>query len=391
MSDIILRWVLPDPNRERSADPLGTGAFADRLADQLVPDFSGATSRARYLSLLCAAVRKAAGSPVPFRAIHAVEADQAVREAVLHRDEPTDGCPGIVGRMRATAELRRLEWLRPTRPERLYKSTAFAQYRSLMRALSLLQRGSAARLTSAGEQLAAAYPLRGANERRCLSGITAREQRQLYAPLGLDLRSSPEEASPQARRRATYFYLSSHSTMAAHSLIQAHARRSPRANSVGVWLHTAYVWETLSIGLLCGLSLLVHARQRLSLATRELKAALSGRPSAPALDEDLDRADAADHCVALLRESLRVRSALPASCAPHVELAQTLVTSRDPAEFLRRLVDQHSRAKGGMAWFRLDGDRVVTIATGKNLDFRLGARSYRLDAYRRFLHDLGKL
>jgi hypothetical protein len=391
MTDIALHWVLPDPNRERAADPLGTGAFADRLADQLVPDFSVATSRARYLSLLCAAVRKAAGSTAPLRAIHAIEADHAVREAVLHRDEPTDGCPGIVGRMRATAELKRRDWSLPARPERLYKSTAFAQYRSLMRALGLLQRGSAVRLTAAGEQLAAAYPLRGADERRCLSGITTREQRQLYAPLGLDLRSSPEEGSPQARRRATYQYLARRPLAEARTLIQAHARPTSRAISVAVWLHTAYAWETLSLGLLCGLSLLVHAHRRLSLTSEGLKAALSGRRSVPTLDEELDRNEAADHCVALLREALRVRAALPASCAPYLELAQTLVTSREPAEFLRRVTDQHARAKGGVAWFRLDGDRVVVIATGKNLDFRLGARSYRLDAYTRFLRDLGKL
>lgn len=41
MSDIILIWVLPDPDRERSVDPLGVGAFAKRIADRLVLGFLG--------------------------------------------------------------------------------------------------------------------------------------------------------------------------------------------------------------------------------------------------------------------------------------------------------------------------------------------------------------
>jgi hypothetical protein len=78
MSDILLSWVLPDPNRERSVDPLGTGAFAERIADQLVPGFSGTTTRARYLSLLCAAVRRASSAGSPLKAIHHIEAEHAV-------------------------------------------------------------------------------------------------------------------------------------------------------------------------------------------------------------------------------------------------------------------------------------------------------------------------
>jgi hypothetical protein len=390
MSDIILSWVLPDPNRERSVDPLGTGAFAERLADQLVPGFSGATTRARYLSLLCAAVRKAASSNAPLWMIHRIEAEHAVREAIHHRDEPPQECPDIVGRQRATAELKRLEWERPSRPERLYKLTAFAQYRSLMRALGLLHRGGPPRLTSSGEQLAAAYPLHGSTERRCLSRITKPEQGQLYGPLGLDRRASHADGSAQARRRATHQYLERASTPEARSLLQAHARLSARSGRVGMLLHTAYAWETLSIGLLCGLSLLVQ-RRRLSVATKDLKEALSRRPPVPDLSDDLDPASAAEHSVALLREALRVHVALPASCKVHVELARALVTARDPAEFLRRVVDQHRLSKGGDAWFQLVGDRVETLAPGKNLDFRLGARSYRLDAYVRFLRDVGKL
>ena len=60
-NDIRLRWVLADPSRKRAVDPLGMGAQADQLADLLLPQLSVATTRARYFSFLCWAVRKSAG------------------------------------------------------------------------------------------------------------------------------------------------------------------------------------------------------------------------------------------------------------------------------------------------------------------------------------------
>lgn len=390
MSDILLSWVLPDPNRERSVDPLGTGAFAERIADQLVPGFSGATTRARYLSLLCAAVRRASSASSPFKAIHHIEAEHAVLEAIHHRDEAPQECPDVVGRRRATAELKRLDWTRPGRPERLYKSTAFAQYRPLLRSLGFLVGRSAPRLSAEGERLAASYPLHGSAERRCLNAITRREQSQIYGPLGLDGRASHADGSTQAVRRATYEYLRRSPTFEARELLQGHARLSARAGRVGAVLHTGYAWETVSLGLLAGLSLLLQ-RGRLSVGAKELRQALSRRPAVPDLRDDLDPAKAADHSVALLRETLRVQGALPVNCKPYVEIGRTLVIERDPAAFLRRLVVLHQRSKGGEAWFQLVGDRVDELAPGKNLEFRLGARHYRLGAYVQFLRDLGKL
>lgn len=391
MSDIFVRWVLPDPNRERSVDPLGTSAFAERLADQLVPDFSGATSRARYLSLLCAAVRRAQHASSPVSAIHRIEADHAVREAELHRDEEPSGCPDIVGRQRATAELRRLEWTRPERPERLYKSTAFGRYRPLLRKLGFIVGNGSQRLSSDGERLAAAYPLHGSAERRCLTEITKREQSQLYGPLGLDGRGSPAEGSAQWRRRATYEYIARFAERpSGRTLLQQHARPRARAGRTAELLHTAYVWECLSVGLLAGMSELVQSG-RLSAASRSLKDALAGKPRVPDLSEDLDAGDAGQDAVALLREAVRIHKVLPPSCKPHVDIAKQLVSARDPTAFLRSLVERHRASKGGDAWFRLDGDRVDKLAPGKNLDFRIGARSYRLDAYARFLQDLGRL
>jgi hypothetical protein len=223
-----------------------------------------------------------------------------------------------------------------------------------------------------------------------LNAITKREQSQIYGPLGLDGRASHADGSAQAVRRATYEYLWRSPTLEARELLQGHARLSARAGRVGAVLHTGYAWETVSLGLLAGLSLLLQ-RGRLSIAAKELRLALSRRPAVPDLRDDLDPANAADHSVALLREASRVQGALPVGCKPHVEIARTLVIKRDPAAFLCRLVVQHQRLKGGEAWFQLVGDRVDELAPGKSLEFRLGARRYRLGAYVQFLRDLGKL
>ena len=391
MSDVVLSWVLPDPNRERSVDPLGTAAFAEQIADKLVPDFSTQTSRARYLSLLCAAVRRADSAAKPLALIHHIEAKHAVLEARLHRDEGPDACRDVVGKQRATAELIRLDWHRLTRPERLYKTTAFNTYRSLLRRLGFLVGRSQPKLSPAGDALARAYPLHGSAERRCLNEITKPECSQLYGPLGLDGRASLKPGSPQALRRATWEHLRSYSTLNGRNILQTHARLSAREGDVGRLLHLAYAWETVSVGLLSGLSLLVR-KNRLSLAAKELKTALNRRPVIPRFDESFEPEDAADHTVALLREAMKVqKTLLGRSCECHLKIARLLVVDRDPRSFLRALVEQHRLAKGGEAWFRLLGDRVDVLATGKNLNFPRSPRSYRLDAYSQFLRDLGKL
>ena len=46
VDDIRLRWVLAHPSRKHAADPIGMGAQADRIADFLLPQLSGATGRA---------------------------------------------------------------------------------------------------------------------------------------------------------------------------------------------------------------------------------------------------------------------------------------------------------------------------------------------------------
>jgi hypothetical protein len=389
MTDFTLQWVLPEPNRERAVDALGTSAVAGWIADQLVPNFSAQTERARYASLLCAAVRKAESTARPIAVIHRIEAEQAVHEAAHHDGEPASACPGVVGRQLAHAELRRLGWVWPTRPESLYKSTAFNRYRPLLRSLGLLTGTRGTRLTEAGRQLARTFPLNGSQARRCLNEITKGEQRMLIGPLGLDGRAAHDVASPRAIRRDTYDYMRRTGVTAGPALLLLHERPPRKPDRVATALHRAYAWELISVGLLAGLRLLLD-QQRLSKAAAALGAALRQKPS-PDLQGELDPDDAARHAVALLREAHRVEDAVPDRGAGHLTLARTLVVDRDPVTFLRRIVEQHQRAKGGDAWFHLPDDRVVVLAHGKNLDVRLVARSYRLDAYAQFLRDLGKL
>ncbi len=302
-------------------------------------------------------------------------------------------CPGVIGRQRARAEIARLDGQRPSRPERLYKSTAFMIYRPLLRSLGFLSRGREPTLTPAGEELARAYPpLNGSKERRCLSAITNPERNLLYGPLGLDGRSSPAPESMQALRRATYEHLLRTGEGAAETVLKRHARVSQREGPVGRLFHTAYAWETVSVGLLLGFALLASKRHLSSVADA-LDGALARRPTIRSFDKSriVDSADFASEAVALLRESMRLKDSLPPGFEQHLRIAKFLVEDRNPRAFLKQLLDQHRLAKGGDAWLRLSGDRVEVLSVGKNLDFRPSPRSYRLDAYIRFLRDVKKL
>lgn len=390
MSDVSLRWVLPEPNRERAVDALGTGAFAEALADQLVPGFSGATRRARYISLLCAAVRSASSSTSPNRAIHRIEAEHAVLEAEFHDDEGAAAeCPDVVGRQRAAAELKLLKGEWPTRPERLYKNTAFDQYRSLMRSLGFLDRTAPAKLTEHGERLAKVYPLRKGAEWRCLSAMPAAERVPVASALGIVYKTKPRTGTPQALRRETYEHLWSwRGDRNGASLLVANAQPRARPTRVSTLLHRAFVWELISLGLLAALVLLLR-KQRVLAAAKELNHALSGKPRIPDLRLALGRDEVASQCVALLRRGVALRAALPPSCGSHVDLATGFVTgTTTAADFLRGVARQHQLAKGGDAWFRLDGEHVQQLALGKNMDFRLVARDYRISAFAQFLSDL---
>lgn len=88
---IIPCWVEPDPTREVAIDALGLSWQADQLAEELLPDLSVLTRRARYLSFLSWAVSKTSAAANPEREIHRLEATLALYEAKLHDGDRTPG------------------------------------------------------------------------------------------------------------------------------------------------------------------------------------------------------------------------------------------------------------------------------------------------------------
>lgn len=386
-SDIRLRWVLADPARERAVDALGMSAQADRIAEQLVPQLSGTTNRARYLSFLCWAVKQTASIKNPTTAIHRLEAHLAIEEAMRHRDRPADDCVGIVGRGNATRYMDKHGWRAPAHPERLYKSTAFAAYRPAMRALGLLTRARRPELTPAGRTLAAAYAAARGKKPRCLQDISRREQGLLKQALGLDLRvKTPVGAA--ALRRATADRLGQMDEEAtATDVLERHAGSRPHG-AVAQLLHRAYVWELLSLGLGLAFAMLLCADRR-SMVASKLRSALTRHPQCPPLGALSGEApEAADNVVALLRAALKRRPADLGLQSSAVELARTLITHKRPTEFLDKVAQRHAAAKPDGPWITLVGDTIKTLVPAKAMVTGVKPRNYRLDAFEQILWDV---
>jgi hypothetical protein len=389
--DIRLRWVLADPSRERAVDPIGMGSQGDRIADILLPQLSVATTRARYLSFLCWAVDKSAGSPSMTRMIHRLEAEFAIEEAERHRrDDPASDCPGVVGRGRALEYLKTHDWNPPKYAERLYKNTAFATYRPTMRGLGLLTYNRTPTLTDEGKQLAAIFQACRGRRPRCLGDISKKEQGRLRGLLGLDYRMQVDGESK--RRRATYEVVCHdlpHRDSA--SILERHAQISSRPTDVSRALHRAFVWELLSCGLTLAFSWLLVTQRTTPIVTT-LRRELSKRPRRQSLGP-LSPSDpeCGGQVVAFLRAALKLNpSKLDLDQGP-IQLAARLIEDRDPPEFLRQLVACHRRAKLESPWVALVGNNVEILAPKKNLYLVIRPRTYRLDAFGQLLRDLGML
>jgi len=366
------------------------GAQADRIADRLLPDLSVQTTRARYLSFLCWAVDKSEGSPTPLASIHRLEAELALEEARRHRDDSADECPGVVGRTNALRYLEDHAWKEPARPERLYKNTAFATYRPLMRALGLLARDRAIELTLEGEKLASAFAQ--ARRPRCLSNISSNERVGIGALLGLNYRKHSGLPIRAERRRATYKTVGKRLGGGAYSkdVLERYAQKGTRPTDVAATLHQAFAWEVLSLGLTLAFSMLLN-EQRTGPVVRSLRAALSKRPRLPPLGPlDADDTGAAN-VVALLREATRLRCDVLGLDPGPLRIGEVLVIDHDPVGFLRRLVDRHRMVKPDEPWIALASDKVQVLAPKKSLAFQVRPRSYRLDAFAQLLRDLGML
>jgi hypothetical protein len=391
-ADLRLRWVAADPARERGVDALGMGAQADRIADRLLPDLSVATTRARYFSFLCWAVKKSQGTTTPDVVMHRLEAELAIEEAMGHRRDPVGSCPDVIGRQRAASYLDQNDNKPPARPERLYKSTAFAAYRPAMRAFGLLTRKQRPELTDGGHRLALAFQDARGHKPRCLGDVSVHERSRIRVLLGLDYRKQDDLTASSARRRATYEAVGDViGDSAGASILEHHAQRPTKPGTVAWDLHRAFVWELLSCGLLLGFTM-VLANDHVDGVLDALRDGLRGAPRRPGLGAfDGQDPDAGQRVVALLKAATKLRPSQLGLDEGPLRLAEVLVRERDPRRFVREMVERHRLVKPDAPWIALRGDQVQPLAPKKMLNFGVRARSYRMFAFKQLLTDLEML
>lgn len=391
-SDIRLRWVIPDPSNERAADPLGMGAQADKIAHFLLPQISVATTRARYFSFLCWAVQESKSAAAPLPEIRRLEAKLALDEAVRHQDEDSRSCPNVVGRRTVADYLKRNDGEAPARPERLYKSTAFATYRPAMRTLGLLSHERKPELTDEGRRLAAEFARFCGRKLPCLCDMSSKERTRVSVLLGLDERKQDNVPSECLRRRATFKVLRQLlDDNDAASVLEEFSENKKRGDAVTAALHCAFVWELLSTGLALAFSMLLEKKRMKPLANL-LRQALRNRPRRPPLGPlSPGRDEAAGDVVALLRAAIKFHPERLKLDPSPFQIAILLVDKRKPIEFLQHLVERHHLAKPDAPWIRLNGDKVHVLAPQKSLAFPVRPRSYRIDAFKQLLRDLGRI
>lgn len=393
MTGMVITWVEADPASERAIDALGLAVQADRIADELLPDLSVLTRRARYLSFFCWAVDRARNGGNPERVIRRLEGRLALHEAQVHQDQ--DGvCRGIVGRTVIDSYLKRNRNRPPAHPENLYKSSAFWYYRPLMRSLGLLEPSAGLRLTAVGQELAQCYGSSTRGRFACLGDISPREQHLIKKQLGLIGNRRTTHAGEL--RQQTLGELHRHfagQELNPELVLPRYRRRPPNSASPVRWaLHKAHAWAALSLGLNLAFATLID-RGSASRLDLELRRALHLRMSFPGLrtfrvkGEDVPR-----HIVGLLRyaRSLRVHDLVPDKDVE--DIAAQLVVRNRPREFIEMLERRHTAVKGAEGWLRLVGSdgRVQRLASErKNLPTRAGLYPYRLNAFWELMTDLG--
>lgn len=161
-------WLVRLDTSPTSRDPLGLAAQAGRHADAILPGLTVFTSRARYLSFLCWAIRASEGGPVAARLdrIHRLERLLVLSEALLHEDDP-DACT-YIGRRRGrrfVLEHDRTDvWELPSRVlKNQVTNGAFRLYRTALASFGLVEEvegeeaGVGLALTSTGASLASHY------------------------------------------------------------------------------------------------------------------------------------------------------------------------------------------------------------------------------------------
>jgi hypothetical protein len=262
-----------------------------------------------------------------------------------------------------------------------------------MRALGLLTRGRRPELTADGERLATIFERSGGRRIPCLGQISVGERAPLKVLLGLDYRKHGDLPVASKRRRATFEAVKQafEKGLDSAAILEQYAEIGHRPNDTTSTMHRAFVWELLSCGLALAFSMLLAERRKGRLA-RVLRHALRGRPRRPPLGAiSAGDPNRSAHIVALLRDTMRLEPANLKLDPGPIRLAALLVAERDPDEFLRQLVWQHRAAKPETPWIMLVGDKVEILAPKKGEAFDVRPRTYRLDAFKQMLHDLGMI
>jgi len=406
-------WVEADPLRGRAVDALGLQATADRIADQILPDLSVLTNRARYFAVLAWA-RKVCGRNADEDRIHSLEVALAVREWLIHGkaagEDVQDRCRYVGSRNLAGLRLASP----PKNARDAYRVPVWRAYRASMRGLGLLDRDDA--LTDEGNVLArrfvaACRPSDSSGrtllpEGACLSALRHREATIIENVLGLRKKGklADDDVTRPARRAALERELRQRGLfdegLAVSTVLAAYESNRARTPSRTVEaLREAAIWERLSVGLHAVFLLWLSNIERPTNARRLIRSARRTRSKAwfPYADIEVDSDNVASHAIQSIRRALALRARLPDDALPHsdpvaFDLGEAVVgASTSVDDVFAQLASRHAQAKGDDAWMR-DGRYGKELARDADDKWQLPTRAtlhgYRLGAFGSLLVDL---
>lgn len=413
ISQSLPSWVEADPLRGRAVDALGLQGTADRIADEILPDLSVLTTRARYFAMLAWA-RKVCGSRADEDRIHSLEVALAVREWLVHgkvaSEADGDRCRYVGSR--------NLAGLRPESPPKdprdAYRVPVWRAYRASMRGLGLLERDDS--LTDEGIGLArrfvaACRPKDSSGrtplpEGACLSELRQREATIIESALGLRKKGklASDDVTRPARRAALERELRQRGLFdggfSVSTVLAAYEKNRSRTPSRTVAaLREAAIWERLSVGLHAIFLLWLHNIEKPTTAKRSLKVARRARSKGwtPYGAIEVDTDELAVRAIQSIRRALALRDRLPEDALRRIDptafdLGEAVVSSSTSIDdVLTQLASRHAQAKGDDAWMR-DGRYGKELARDADDKWQLPTRAtlhgYRLGAFGSLLVDL---